>query len=474
MGGWHECDAQCALLHSALFSKIASIVRQSRTTVLPKSIRTDICFNIETVGESSPPPLPNPAREGWGLCVLELQVLLDTRRVNEDRTGASNADRRAKLLVESPRLGTLVEVEKDVYQRSSQSAGILIETWRVEFEPSEVGPRRAAVTLAEFTKQVTMAVRAIYSLTRLLPAHKLSKSLRKPRQAALSGSQTVPIISETSALHLYVLDCHSSSGEEGPAMVRLDESILQEGAFEPISHVRLAPLQSPHGKIRIDVLYRRHCRFELEHVLTSVCKTASRHSSFENVELEAGLSSSMLAKTPANVAANEQELRFGISLGEKPAIFSAIAAATVPATISSSSPLSATTRSKSLHNVNLPLGESIKPASFSRRTSSPTIPSHRRTGSSIVEDSLLTKFMNSCENRPPLQKIPMVDLPAPSALRARYESVQSWLKEEIRIVDSRSRLVFSPLLESQKDEEQTVHVEPQDDDTSPIIFTFQT
>lgn len=99
-----------------------------------------------------------------------------------------------------------------------------------------------------------------------------------------------------------------------------------------------------------------------------------------------------------------------------------------------------------MQTLNSPLADTA--SSSSRRASSPAT-SHRRTGSSLYEDSVLASFINSCENRPSLQPIPL-SLPSISKLRARMETVRSFLHEELlqSTEGRRSRLTFSPVQET--------------------------
>ncbi|PJF19756.1 hypothetical protein PSACC_00385 [Paramicrosporidium saccamoebae] len=273
------------------------------------------------------------------------------------------------MLVESPSSGTMVEIA---------ARSVLLESWSLGMESGE-----ETVSLAEFSRDAMQLVRTVYSLTRLLPAHRLH-----------SATRPVPLAKPTPGLSMCVLE--NGTGLDGKC-VGLEESILGEGTFESTARVTLPSLRSPHGRITINVTYRKHCRFEMAPPTST---TSVRPGSFENVDL-----TPVLGKTPTNMVSDENAFRFGTSLG------------------SSKTSL----RSKSMQKLNSPLG-------------------------TVQEDSDLTKFIASCEDYK-LEPIP-ITLPSMTELRERLEKVQLWMKEELRV--NKSRLAFSPVLEESHDDKNPI------------------
>lgn len=488
---WHECGQQCANLHGAFLQKILSIVRTARTPANLKvsqspGLGQEIDFDL--LNEVVTTPSMHSSND-WR-DPLELFTVLDLSPAVRSS---------ATLFFDSPRGPQPVPVDL---------GGIILEHWSVRFEPRP--PEEPIPPSAQHMElHARMLIRTIYSLTRLLPV-----SLR-----ALTANSTVTTLSSSSSPPPSQLSISLQGPSDllrSPQATRrgLDESIAGEsegGAYEAASLVQLAPLLTPHGSFHLTIRYRRNCSFVWRKGVwdtaipgATITKDAGRGGvkpramtvrtgssvpptavlskmaeigavmmpskeddpgSFENVELEPVVP--LRVTNSASGDSGHDPSSESQSQGQSQA-------ASSPSTASpGSNSTSRATRSKSLHNVTSPLAVNPMTDGGQRRASSPAVAtgtttmnmitnsSHSRSGSSLAEDSQLAQFIREMDRRPTLTLVPAappLDLPSPDALREAYEQTRTWLRAQIRNHETRSKLMFSPLMER--------HELPSDDNSS--------
>lgn len=272
MGGWHECDERCQLLHAAVYPKVYRLLLASRTPDHSEGTGnvSERSFNLPIATSSPEEALVGEMAGG----PLELSVVL------ESGGGLSEGT----LLVESGSEGHFVPVKLEKALGNSSGPGIELERWKLYFERDE--DVSGLVTLADFEKNMTIAFRALYALTQLLPAHSLVRRLREEEvdtRGIGGGVGSLYTSRRTKPCLRLVL-------QRAPlAAIPLEKSLSNEGAFESSSRVELVPVATPHGRLLITIKYRRWCNFTIRPVSSGSTTTteSSRFLSFENVELEA-------------------------------------------------------------------------------------------------------------------------------------------------------------------------------------------
>lgn len=367
-----------AHLRRQLFGKLTDIIISSRQ--LPERIaKFDTSLNLVTERRGI-----MEGNDFWKELSFDLTVTLHIRDLEASSW---------KLMMKGGD-GVMREIDKEMAWN-----GIVLEQWSLNFEPDIL-----SIKMEEFVKDTSILVRSLFTLTRLLPAHKL-KSLLKQRDE-----------------YIYITVTRQVKG----GSLSLDESIMGVGAYEPSSQLKLANLQTPHGSIILQVRYRRQCNFDLIYNQDQqMSVTSLRPSSFENVELEAAAaSSSPLGKSP----------------------------------LAAASPIAMSMRTRSIQTIQSPLNTT---GSFGRRTTSPSLASLQSTSlrrgesSSLHDDSILANFIRRCEHRPTLPPVTM-ELPSLQEVKDRLEKVRLKMgkasivdpsSRSSLLYDSRLKLTISPVIE---------------------------
>lgn len=314
---------------------------------------------------------------------------------------------------------------------------IVLEQWKLTHEDEAEKNDHRSPSMVEFEKNAIILMRSIYSLARLLPAFNLLSTFEG---------------SELCDKSVYIKTVSSADITKRPFVIRLEESIHGEGTFESTSFVSLAPIVSPHGKFTFSVRYRRQCEFKVSRspILYAQATMGSGEiamgpSSFENVELE--VASSLLLKTIATPRHS--------SLGSRSKSSQTIVA----------SPL-AMGMGPPLPNCNRP----------ELTTGLLTSRQGRRTGSTLVEDSKVVAFIQHLDRRITISEESIkFELPIREELQRRAEEGLAWLRSQLHGADSKSKLVFSPLVEEQEDQEGSTDVDDScasEREQEAIIFDF--
>lgn len=381
----HESDEHCKLLHVSLFNKFATIITASRENNI-MTPHLDSGFNLETVG----PTLHCTDK-------LVLNVTLETP--DGLRVQSQNGD--------------MVAVQRNL-------KSILLETWTAVLKLDSSPPP----SMAEFMRSATQAVRSLYTQTRLLPAYRLKIT-----------TPPVSIGSHLNQQPRLIMRVH----EGEVAALDLEESLLGEGEFEPSSTLTLPPLRTPHGIITLTVHYRKNCKFDI------LPPPIGRGGSFEAVDL-----TPPTGRTPTNIISTGEKFKFGTSLGSTTSRGGS--SQFTPVSLSESpqnqrdrdlrDPRDRDLRDpRDLRDLRRSSLSTSRPESLSQsrsiiKATSPLAP---------TQDSELAAFIASCE---PIPIEGGITLNVKDLLE-RAERAKEAIREQLRAIESKSKLTVSPVLEEE-------------------------